>query len=508
MDYSPASLYNALYPPNKRNAASTGLLLNGRCQKMLQSRAAKTTSGYHQDRNQCHQCQRKYFGQDICQECRAFLISENLATLRSSGNQEIDAFLKESNAEAIHHLGLFIWIPFAEFGNKQHIANGGFGSVSFAIWYCGKYSSSIEESSNNYTQEVVLKSLKNSQNITKNFLNEITAHRHCQKSARVVRCFGITQHPETMEYLIVMPFAQYGNLREYIRERGEKLTWEQKLEILRDIAEGLKDIHESNLIHCDLHSGNVLHFHNPEDLTKSKILISDLGMCRPADVPSKGSRKQIFGVIQFLAPELLRGWDYSKESDVYAFGGIMYEVLMHKVPFWEHFDPHYLQLDICDGVRPEIPQYAPKCYVNLMKKCWDDDIRFRPSASNLYWTLSQWLAEFSLTKFGRKGTFHHGKYIYDFEGAQHLRRNQNEEQEPCGMDELPFLNLPEAQHTSCLIGLTSDSKPIFGIRVDDKRNSPSFDEYESRQNELTISIQDLNCFLDYEFDGRNMSRSF
>ncbi|CAG8568783.1 13098_t:CDS:2 [Ambispora leptoticha] len=50
--------------------------------------------------------------------------------------------------------------------------------------------------------EVVLKSLNNSQNITAVFLHEITNHILCS-SDQVVKCYGISQNPQTKDYLMI-----------------------------------------------------------------------------------------------------------------------------------------------------------------------------------------------------------------------------------------------------------------------------------------------------------------
>uniref|UniRef100_U9T1H8 Protein kinase domain-containing protein n=1 Tax=Rhizophagus irregularis (strain DAOM 181602 / DAOM 197198 / MUCL 43194) TaxID=747089 RepID=U9T1H8_RHIID len=63
---------------------------------------------------------------------------------------------------------------------------------------------------------------------------------------------------------------------------------------------------------------------------------------------------------------------YTQESDIYSFGMIMYFVATGIQPFYNRAHDHLLALAICKGVRPEINEpEAPKCYIDLMKKCWD-----------------------------------------------------------------------------------------------------------------------------------------
>ncbi|RIA80256.1 hypothetical protein C1645_843085 [Glomus cerebriforme] len=52
---------------------------------------------------------------------------------------------------------------------------------------------------------------------------------------------------------------------------------------------------------------------------------------------------------------------------------------------------YQLILDICEGERPEITKNTPKCYIELMKKCWDSDAFKRPNIIDLEIIISQWL---------------------------------------------------------------------------------------------------------------------
>src|SRR2546423_831671 len=51
---------------------------------------------------------------------------------------------------------------------------------------------------------------------------------------------------------------------------------------------------------------------------------------------------------------------------------IMYFVATGRQPFSSYAHDHLLALDICKGIRPKINESEiPKCYIDLMKKCWD-----------------------------------------------------------------------------------------------------------------------------------------
>src|ERR1044072_5038991 len=101
-------------------------------------------------------------------------------------------------------------------------------------------------------------------------------------------------------------------------------------------------------------------------------------------------RIETLGVLPFVAPEILRGEEFTKAADIYGFGMLMSEIISGEVPFIDRdFDLH-LALDVCDGVRPQAPEYAPEPYVTLMKCCWDPIPTNRPTAKELNSRFCDW----------------------------------------------------------------------------------------------------------------------
>ncbi|RGB42401.1 kinase-like domain-containing protein, partial [Rhizophagus diaphanus] len=74
-----------------------------------------------------------------------------------------------------------------------------------------------------------------------------------------------------------------------------------------------------------------------------------------------------------IAPEILRGQPYTQASDIYSFSIIMWEFTSKILPFNDKAHDLQLALSICKGERPEIIENTPQCYIDLMKKCWDED---------------------------------------------------------------------------------------------------------------------------------------
>ena len=129
-----------------------------------------------------------------------------------------------------------------------------------------------------------------------------------------------------------MNYANNGNLRQYLNNNFNSFDWEKKLYNLWIIVLGLSRIHDKGLIHHDFHCGNILISKLSDG--DSYPHISDLGLCRPVNMkPSQSGDKKIYGVLPYVAPEVLRGKEYTQASDIYGFGIIAYEICTGLPPY-------------------------------------------------------------------------------------------------------------------------------------------------------------------------------
>ncbi|RIB18394.1 kinase-like domain-containing protein, partial [Gigaspora rosea] len=88
-----------------------------------------------------------------------------------------------------------------------------------------------------------------------------------------------------------------------------------------------------------------------------------------------------YGVPPYIAPEIFEGKPYTKKSDIYSLGIIMWEIASGMPPFYDqNMDKYQLPLEIIKGKRPRIINGTPPEYVDLMIKCWDKDPDKRPEA--------------------------------------------------------------------------------------------------------------------------------
>jgi serine/threonine protein kinase len=190
--------------------------------------------------------------------------------------------------------------------------------------------------------------------------------------------YGITQDPSTQDMMIIMPYYSHGDLVHYITKDFYGIDWYQKLCILDDLIWGLKNIHSVEIIHRDLHSGNI--FINN---SYRGARIGDLGLSKSATAESTDDN-DIYGIIPYMAPEIFQGQKYAEASDIYSFGMIMWELMTGRRPFWDRSHDTDLIIEIVDGLRPPIVTNAPEGYIELMEECWHSDPNKRPTAANIY----------------------------------------------------------------------------------------------------------------------------
>ena len=179
-----------------------------------------------------------------------------------------------------------------------------------------------------------------------------------------------------------MSYAKKGSLRKCLSDII-KFKWQDKLQLLKKIVLGLKVIHELNLTHGDFHDGNIL---VSDDF--NELFIIDLGLCKPIN-DLQSNINEVYGVLPYMAPEILRKKPYTPESDIYSFSMVMWEFTSGIPPFNHKAHDLKLCLSICEGERPEIKENTPKCYKYLMERCWDP--LKRPTIEILEYALSEWI---------------------------------------------------------------------------------------------------------------------
>ncbi|CAG8442074.1 6194_t:CDS:2 [Scutellospora calospora] len=272
----------------------------------------------------CQDCFQPNTNKDWCQSCNAERFRQSFSKW-TSGNKHIDLFIQDSQVSAENYFEVVEWIPHDQLTKVTFTANGKNSTNYKAIWTNGDIIQWDHEkndwlrcqgSINNwtYTQD---KNGATRGSLTGRILRHYlqTFKAAIKNDSVLLPLFGITQHPKTSEYMIVSGYAEGGSLKnnlQYVR----KLSWKKRLEILQDIAAGLAGIHQSDLLHRNLHSGNVLLFKSlNEKCDDNYSLIGDLGLPQPLDIDDKNIQLPI---MQFQHADKIIQAQSKHSSNFYA----------------------------------------------------------------------------------------------------------------------------------------------------------------------------------------------
>ncbi|RHZ88763.1 hypothetical protein Glove_21g56 [Diversispora epigaea] len=331
----------------------------------------------------CEECNQKYYNQ-WCKTCYSKHF-KNEFDKWTSGNEKIDKFIRDAQLNANIWWKAIEWIPYNRFKDIKEIAKGGFGTIYYAKWIDGciwKWEIENQHWKRHGQFGVALKKFDNFVNLNEEFLNEITIHlKTMDLLSHSIRIYGITKDPETNKYLMVLQYMPDGNLRDYLKNHFDNINWNDKLVYLSNLANDFNQFHALGIIHQDFHPGNIL----SSNFKFNNLYISDFGLSKIVGQNLENSNnRNIFGVLPYLAPEVLCGEEYTKAADVYSFGIIVYELITGFAPYYDVPHDRDLARQICNGLRPKIPFHTPKLITKIIMRCWDARVNHRPTLEKLW----------------------------------------------------------------------------------------------------------------------------
>lgn len=120
---------------------------------------------------------------------------------------------------------------------------------------------------------------------------------------------------------ITMPYIAGDDLATILRREG-RLPVPRALAIARQVAGGLAAAHEAGVVHRDLKPPNIMI--DPD----GNAVIMDFGIARSVDTGSSTVAGMVVGTLAYMAPEQARGEEVDQRADIYAFGLILYDMLV------------------------------------------------------------------------------------------------------------------------------------------------------------------------------------
>ncbi|KAF4114754.1 hypothetical protein G5714_004977 [Onychostoma macrolepis] len=254
-------------------------------------------------------------------------------------------------------------IPEGQITLGQRIGSGSFGTV-----YKGKWHGDVAVKMLNVTAPTPQQ--------LQAFKNEVGVLRKT-RHVNILLFMGYTTKPQLA---IVTQWCEGSSLYHHLHIIETKFEMIKLIDIARQTAQGMDYLHAKSIIHRDLKSNNIfLH----EDLT---VKIGDFGL---ATVKSRWSGshqfEQLSGSILWMAPEVIRLQDknpYSFQSDVYAFGIVLYELMSGALPYSNINNRDQIIFMVGRGyLSPDLSKVrsnCPKAMKRLMADCLKKKREERP----------------------------------------------------------------------------------------------------------------------------------
>lgn len=127
-------------------------------------------------------------------------------------------------------------------------------------------------------------------------------------------------------HYMVMEFLEGDSLKDVIRAEAP-LSPSMAASIAYQIAEALRHAHQHNLVHRDIKPHNILITND------GRVKVTDFGIARAASGSSMTQTGVVLGSVHYFSPEQARGSYIGPQSDIYALGVVLYEMLTGEVPF-------------------------------------------------------------------------------------------------------------------------------------------------------------------------------
>eukprot|EP01116_Phalansterium_solitarium_P013454 TRINITY_DN30819_c0_g1_i1.p1 TRINITY_DN30819_c0_g1~~TRINITY_DN30819_c0_g1_i1.p1 ORF type:complete len:595 (+),score=153.16 TRINITY_DN30819_c0_g1_i1:616-2400(+) len=257
-------------------------------------------------------------------------------------------------------------IPYDQLDIGDKLGEGAYGVVYKATWRF---------------RPCVVKQIKLERDVTAvaAFMREAERMQMLRPHPAVVQMLGVCTQVDA-PVCIVTEYVNGGTLQDVMFD--EYIAPEALLRAFHDVATGMNHLHNENIIHCDLAARNVLISRQGNDFD---CKVADFGLSHFTDTGTYYGEQSVKIPIRWCSPEVIRQRRFSKKSDVWAMGVLMWEVLAKSVPYPEMSVQEVIAKVCNEGYRLPKPSgsYPPELYSGLMFDCWLAEVDARPDFASI-----------------------------------------------------------------------------------------------------------------------------
>ena len=163
---------------------------------------------------------------------------------------------------------------------------------------------------------------------------------------------------------IVMEYVDGMTLREYLNERGGRLTSRETVHFISQILKALEHAHANGVVHRDIKPQNIMLLDN------GQLRMMDFGIARISRAENQLSGGKAMGSVHYISPDQAKGDETDCTSDIYSVGVMMYEMLSGHLPFDAEDVVEVAIKQISDQPKPlhEIAPDVPNALVEITEK--------------------------------------------------------------------------------------------------------------------------------------------
>ena len=249
-----------------------------------------------------------------------------------------------------------VTIDLSDLDLGKRLGKGGYGDVYEANWKKGG------------GKRVAVKVIRSS--AAGMVLHEILICRSLPSHPNIITFFGVAY--TKFNTFIVSELAVNGSLFNYLHIEQKTPSINQSLAWALDIAQGMKYLHDHDIIHRDLKSPNVL-------LTNEWMAkLCDFGSARQLTHTITTDQA---GTYRWMPPEIMKksAARINKKCDLFSYGMILFELFEHEIPFSDLDNDVDVLKSVTEGILPPIPPTLPLYLHDLLKSCWEEDPHLRPT---------------------------------------------------------------------------------------------------------------------------------